>query len=264
MIFIQNLFIVWILFASAKLEASPFQPSMMKGNFKSCLEGICHLVSEIYFIENECFNKSRELGVYYYLNKILHIAQLTGEYEIIRTNCTMSADDEIKIDKLGLLNFFNDQYDIVYLIILAAAKITIGVLCFLLCKNRRGSNKIISPKRTNEINWQPIRNNTSKHQRSLEPSAPPMPKNEEFIFDIQERTIPETRGSVLTSTCVSEIYPSFSKSYVNQTSCSCHATEKVCINCSCVRNKRACNVECHIPRNAKKPSRAFKCVNKYN
>jgi hypothetical protein len=125
--------------------------------------------------KNKMANRSIfTLGFNYYLKKILNIAQLTAEYEIIRTNCTMPADDEIQIDKLGLLNFVNDQYDIVYLIILAADKIMIGVLCFLLCK-RRGSNKI-SPKRTTETNWQPIRDIATKHQRSLEPSPPPMPK----------------------------------------------------------------------------------------
>ncbi len=110
------------LFTAKKIEAAPNHASMMKGVFKSCLKGICHLVSEVYFIEHEYFNNQKELGIYYYLKNLMHIALMTGEYEIIETNCTMSAADEIQIDYIGLYNFINDRYDIVYLIIIATAK----------------------------------------------------------------------------------------------------------------------------------------------
>jgi hypothetical protein len=270
---LQNTIISCILLASTMLEASPYRPSMMKGSFNSCLEGICHLVSEIFFIENDCFNNNKELGIYYYLNKKLHIAQLTDEYKILKTNCTMSSEDEIKIDDLGLYNFINDPYDIVYLIIIAAAKIIIGVLCCLHCKKR----KIVMTNKArdnilnhNQERLQSAQERTQSSQEkaySMLPSAPPMPTTDAFVIEVQERTIPETRGSALTSTCVSDIYPSFTYSFANETkssSCTCHATVNVCTNCSCVRNKRPCNAECHNPKNGKKIKRTFKCVNKYN
>ncbi len=271
------------LFTAKKIEAAPNHVSMLKGVFKSCLKGICHLVSEVYFIENECFNNQKELGIYYYLNNLLHIAQLTGEYEIIDTNCTMSADDELKIDDIGLYNFINDRYDIAYLIIIAAAKIIIVVLCLLLYKYRKRlahskkktTNQIIDcglTQMTADTHLQTI-------QERTQPTAPPPPNNMTFVHEAAEITIPETRGSLLSSTCMgypTEIYPSFSSisstiynSQTRITSCTCHATEVVCTNCSCVRNKRPCNSLCHIPnKNANKSKRqtpiAFKCGNKFN
>jgi len=35
---------------------------------------------------------------------------------------------------------------------------------------------------------------------SMLPSAPPMPTTDAFVIEVQERNIPETRGSSLTST----------------------------------------------------------------
>jgi len=273
----MNLFILCILLAAIKLDASPYHPSMMKGEFKSCLQGVCHLVSDIFFIVNECFTNNQELGIYYYLKNIVHVAQLNGDYEIIDTNCTMSAEDERKTDDIGLYNFINDRYDIVYLILLASAKIIIGVLCFLICKKRtrsvtrmgqlksQSNSRPLKPMESDK-NLQPIR-----EAYSLTPTAPPLPQDV-YVFDAPERTIAETRGSMLASTRMSYnsgIFPSFANSYESQTkstSCSCHATELVCTNCSCVRNNRACNAECHISKAANKSKRpiAFKCINKYN
>lgn len=256
-----------------EIEGAKFQPIMMKGNFKSCLKGICHLVEEIFFVENECFNKRQELGIFYYLKGLLHVAQLNRNYEISKTDCTISADDLLNSENDHFNEFIDDQYKIVYLCILVVEKILICLLGYFVFKYKK---LLLIQEKPGEI-VENTKNNTHleiiKEHHSLQPSAPPMPKNTDYQ-DV-EKKISETTASLLSSTrisnSISDIYPSFTSSSVNESqtkvmSCSCHATELVCTNCSCVRNKRPCNFNCHISKNKTKRQQpvAFRCINKFN
>jgi hypothetical protein len=282
----MHLFYISAIFMlNVNVNAAP--PHMMRGNFKSCLQGICHLISEVYFVDNDCFTNNSELGVYYYLNNRPHIAHLNGEYDILETNCTMSNEDATyNNDDIGLYNFINDRYDIVYLIILAAAKIVIGVLGYIVYRFRkrlavRKENVKESEPRnlraSTDIHFETIQEHHNRlltaPMSQVQASAPPSENTAPANFFGQN--IPETRSSFLSSTTIRsqpELYPSFA-STINNTgtgtkSCSCHATEQVCSNstCSCVKNNRACNIYCHIPSKStkKRVAVSFQCINKYN
>jgi len=67
------------------------------------------------------------------INEQKYAGQFNEEYDILDTNYTIDAGDRTT-DAIGLYNLVNDKYDIVYLVLLAAAKIIIGVLLFF-CSN---------------------------------------------------------------------------------------------------------------------------------
>lgn len=301
-------------FPVTKLEAPPLSyPTAMTGAFKSCIQGICRIISKIYFINNEvnkCFAENNEMGIYYYLENILTIAQLTGDYRIEPTKCTMTHDDAIETEGFDFKNFFRDPYEIIFYVGSIALLSLISIfLCFLNCKLKRRSS---FPKvnRKEEITLCPakpfaskIRNlQTINENYYTEPSAVPttkivpttpavptssaavappslpQPKNDAYLFEAPDRTVAETRGSMLTSTQVSynnENLPSLTTS-LNQTNskndhCTCHANKLVCSNCSCTRAERPCNEKCHIAKTSKKSKRSeltkqnsYICVNKFN
>ncbi len=215
-------FLLSLPFAAENLEVSSFKPSMMEGNFRSCLKGICREVSKVHFIENQCFRNNKELGIYYFVNDLLHLGQLNTEYEILETNCTVSEKDIIKTDDIGLYNLINDRYDIAYLVTLLAAKIIIVVLACILYKNKP---KIKIDKK-HSIAGMPFRPVTLPFRQPTFDtklstiqehylSAPPfMPTNESHSYEpATERTRSDTRASLLSSTHmpITEIYPSFTE-----------------------------------------------------
>jgi len=105
----------------------------LKGKFKRCINGICELVIDLLFENNPFFESNNELGVSFYIKKQKYVGKLSEEYDILATNCTIDSVDPI-IEEIDLYNFINDKYDIAYLVLLAAAKITIGILAFFLYK----------------------------------------------------------------------------------------------------------------------------------
>ncbi len=137
------LFVVQILFfflIADIFDAMPLKkgPSWtltggMKGEFKRCLNGVCHKVFELLFEHNPCFEYKNEVGVSFFINEQKYAGQLNEEYDILDTNCTIDAVDRTT-DAIGLYNFINDKYDKVYFVLLAAAKIIIGILAFFLFK----------------------------------------------------------------------------------------------------------------------------------
>ncbi len=113
-------------------DAKPITAKTITGDFSRCLDGICDKVFELFFVSNPCFDSNEELGVSFFIKNKKYAGQLNGDYEILPTNCTI---DTIEIkEAIDLYNFINDKYDIVYLVLLAAAKITIGVLAYFLFK----------------------------------------------------------------------------------------------------------------------------------
>ncbi len=117
-------------------EAMPINPlQTMTGEFTRCLDGICDKVYKLYFQNNPCFELNKELGVSFSIKDKKYAGQLSSNYDILPTNCTV---DNIEIkEPIDLYNFVNDKYDIVYLVLLAAAKIIIGVMAFFLYKLTR-------------------------------------------------------------------------------------------------------------------------------
>ena len=275
--YLQSSFLFCLALSLIKLITSENRPSMMRGNFKSCLQRVCHLITDIFFVDNDCFNNNKELGIYYYLNDLLRVGQLNEKYEIISSNCTISSKDIMEIDNKDLYSFIDDRYKIVYLVALIVEKFIICFLCLLLIKNKKKLallNKI--DEKNDSYPDKPLAPETHfqtiQEHYPMRPTAPPLP-NESFALDVIEKNKPETRGRLFSST-ISEIYPNLSTSTaMNDTlskssSCKCHATALVCTNCSCVRNKRACNVNCHVPNKSRNSKRQqpleFRCINRFN
>jgi len=112
--------------------ARPIIAKTITGDFTRCVNGICDKVFELFFVTNPCFELNEELGISFFIKNKKYAGQLNADYEILPTNCTIDSV-EIK-EAIDFYNFINDKYDIVYLVCLAAAKITIGVLAFFLYK----------------------------------------------------------------------------------------------------------------------------------
>ncbi len=128
-----NLIAVFVLcLVSEFCYARPIIAKTITGDFKRCVNGICDKVFELFFVTNPCFELNEELGISFFIKNKKYAGQLNADYEILSTNCTIESA-EIK-EAIDFYNFVNDKYDIVYLVLLAAAKITIGVLAFFLLK----------------------------------------------------------------------------------------------------------------------------------
>lgn len=269
------------------LEAKPVSNpntklEMMVGNFLSCLtsDGLCREVKRLYLVNNlinKCFIDKDEFGVYFYVDNKLTVAQLTDAYDIKETTCDMVVNDEIVNEDNDLYNLINDPYDYVLWSIICLLKFIILVLSIFIAKLRKNLSilrEIKSPltsasgQHKTHLHLQPIPELTTLA------SAPPLLKKSDYEFEEPERTVADTRASLLTSTQISsnDITPSaitactsLNKTKNKKTTCTCHAKKQVCSDCSCARAQRPCTIYCHQPtaKNSKK-NMEFECVNEFN
>ncbi len=205
----------------------------MNGEFKRCVDGVCDIVKELFFEANECFKNNNEQGISFFVNNKQFAGQFTPDYEILGTNCTIKATEQA----IWLWNFINDKYDIIYLIIIAAAKIVIGVLAYLLCKLRK-SKPALCKEAPSALSGSTELTEIAKHH-FIQPSAP-------SELD-KESNIPDVKKSMFNSTLNVEsetknIYPtqystslslnaSSIHSYSYSKFCTCHKAQIVCSNC---------------------------------
>ncbi len=116
-------------------DAMPIKARTITGEFTRCLDGVCDKVYELFFEDNACFTSNNELGISFYIKKQKHAGRINKDYDILATNCTIDYAEEN--EGIDLYNFVNDKYDLVYLVFLLAAKITIGILAFFLFKRTK-------------------------------------------------------------------------------------------------------------------------------
>ena len=105
------------------------------GEFTRCLDGVFDKVYELFFEDNAFFTSNNKLGVSFYIKKQKYAGRISKDYDILDTNCTIDYAEEK--EGIDLYNFINYKYDLVYLVFLLAAKITIGVLAFFLFKLKK-------------------------------------------------------------------------------------------------------------------------------
>ena len=165
-----------IIFLSIIELSKAFPIKSMHGHFEKCFSEKCIDIDKVNIIENECSKLSKELTVFFFINKKKYYGILDKEYKIKDTSCSFSDEGSLKeifIFKDGLNGFFNDAYDLIYAVYAGFLQLILGLLGFKKIKHIR-ENKEEKDKQKNKD--EEIINGHDKAFRSRTRDTPERPQ----------------------------------------------------------------------------------------